>query len=277
MNRLLAAAVIGCGMAGAQAQTGSSGSELGSVGSGATSSASSRWSELGSLDRVMAKPTDQVATPSVKLDTRPEPDGGDAPKSFQQHYWYVHGGIGPSFLTNSQITLNSSLPDNQIKFYPGVRADAAIGYQFTPWFGLEAELGLLSNSIRSIEGSPDTSGEFVQLAQLVNAVFKLPTKSGFEPYIGVGTGITLDGLHIDRGTVQGAPLHGTDGAAALAFQLAAGFKWKINDRWGMAVGYEFLTTSRPEFELKEFTGGSGTLMVRNPQSHSLTVQFEFKF
>lgn len=275
MNWLLAAALIGCGMAGAQAQTRSSESELGSV--GAPSAASSRWSELGSLDRVMARSTGPVATPTVKLDTRPDPDGGNAPGSFQQHYWYVHGGIGPSFLTDSQITLNSSLPDNQIKFYPGLRADAAIGYQFTPWFGLEAELGITSNSIKSIEGSPDTSGEFAQLAQLVNAVFKLPTKSGFEPYVGVGAGLTLDGMHIERGTVQGVPLHGTDGAAALAFQLAAGFKWKINDRWGMAVGYEFLTTSRPEFELKEFTGGSGTLMVRNPQSHSLTVQFEFKF
>ncbi len=114
---------------------------------------------------------------------------------------------------------------------------------------------------------------------MVNAVFKLPNSSGVEPYIGVGAGFSLEVLNIQTGAIQGTPLHGYDGAASLAIQFLAGCRFRLSDRWGLAVEYEFLSMTRPEFDLAEFTPSrtSGTLELRNPRSHSLTASFVLKF
>lgn len=217
-----------------------------------------------------------AAAAELGVNTRQEVQGG---KSLDAQYWFLRAGLGPSFAQDSRVTINFAQPENQIRFEPGVRLDVAAGYQFTPWFGLEGQLAVTSNSLRSIEGSPDTHGDFEQYAHMVNAVFKLPNKSGFEPYLGVGLGVSLEVLNIQTGAIQGTPLHGYDGAASLAFEFMAGFRFRLSDRWSLAVEYEYLSMTRPEFDLAEFTPSrtSGTLVLRNPRNHSLTGSFVFKF
>jgi opacity protein-like surface antigen len=205
-------------------------------------------------------------------------DVGDVSASAQSG-WYYRGGAGASFVQNTRISLDFSQADAGVQFDPGFSVQAVGGYRFCPCFGLEAETGLADNLIHSITGSPSTRAEFSQIPVMFNAAFQWPCCAHVIPYAGFGLGLTADYINIDHATVQGVNVSGDRTAVTFAGQAFAGVRFPINDRAGVDLGYKYMATSRPEWGLTSFNPArtSGTLVLREPQTHFLLLEFQVTF
>jgi opacity protein-like surface antigen len=193
--------------------------------------------------------------------------------------WYFRAGAGPELMQNSSLTLDFSRPDVTVKFDPGFRLDVTGGYRFGPYFSLEGTTGMTYNSIDSIAGSPATSASLIQIPFLANAVFQLPNQSRWTPYLGGGCGFSVSAINIDHAVVQGGLLHGNAAATAFAYDAFAGVRYHVNPRSEVSLGYEFLGTSQPEWDVTSLdsTRTFGTLVLRHPFTHSLVAAFTFRF
>jgi opacity protein-like surface antigen len=205
-------------------------------------------------------------------------DLGDA-SSIAPTGWYYRGGAGASFVQDSRISLDSSQADVGVHFDPGFSVQAVGGYRFCPYFGLEAETGLAYNLIHSITGSPSTGAEFSQIPVMFNAAFQWPCCPHVIPYAGIGLGLTADYININHATVQGVNVSGDQTAVTFAGQAFAGIRFPINDRAGVDLGYKYLATTQPEWNVNFFapSQSSGTLVLREPQTHFLLLEFQVTF
>lgn len=196
--------------------------------------------------------------------------------------WYVRGGVGPEFMQNSRLSLDSSKADAKTKFDTGLSFDATIGYRFCPCFSLEAQTGVLYNNIRSISGSSRTRADLTQVPLMVNLMFQLPVCPYFIPYVGAGAGFSADTIDFRHGgnrtSIQGTSLKGDDTDYVFAAQALAGVKVPITKRMSVGLGYKFLTTTRPEWDGNSFDSNHSfnNLVLREPFTHSVLAQFIFQ-
>jgi opacity protein-like surface antigen len=193
--------------------------------------------------------------------------------------WYYRGGAGASFVQNTRMSLDFSQADAGVHFDPGFSVQAVGGYRFCPYFGLEAETGLADNLIHSISGSSSTGAEFSQIPVMFNAAFQWPCCSHVIPYAGLGLGLTADYINIDHATVQGVGVSGDQTAITFAGQAFAGVRFPINDHAGVDLGYKYMATGQPEWNVNFFdpARSSGTLVLREPQTHFLLLEFQVTF
>lgn len=192
--------------------------------------------------------------------------------------WYLRGGIGPEYTLHSALTLDASQPDARVKFDAGFRADVGAGYQFTPYFGVEGDTGMIYSHIHSVAGSTDVEASFDQYPFLVNAVFQLPNASHWIPFAGGGCGVNISGIDIGHATVQDNQLHGNAAAATFAYQAFGGVRYDFNPRWNVTLSYEFLGTTRPEWDVNYTdTGAKGTLAMRAPYAHAVVAALVYRF
>ncbi len=177
------------------------------------------------------------------------------------------------------MSLDFSQADAGVHFDPGFSVQAVGGYRFCPCFGLEAETGLAYNLIHSINGSSSTGAEFSQIPVMFNAAFQWPCCAHVVPYAGLGLGISADYLNISHATVQGFNVSGDGTAITFAGQAFAGIRFPINDHAGVDLGYKYLATSQPEWNVTPFASSrsSGTLVLREPQTHFLLLEFQVTF
>src|SRR5690349_12940037 len=79
--------------------------------------------------------------------------------------------------------------DNSVKFDPGFHFGMAIGHELMcRYVSVELESGFNYNSLHSIAGASDSSGNFYRVPVLGNLVLKYPNRSRITPVIGAGAG-----------------------------------------------------------------------------------------
>ena len=170
-------------------------------------------------------------------------------------------------------------PDTKVKFDPGPRFAFAGGYQLTPWFALEGEVGFLYNKLDSITGASRVDDAwFINVPFLVNGKFQWPNRSPITPYIGAGVGFSEVILDVDEISLGGTTLHGDNADTVFAYQAFAGLRYRINERMGLSLEYHFVAADGAQWEA-DFTSGtvSDRMKFGNTQTHSLSLAFDFRF
>lgn len=195
--------------------------------------------------------------------------------------WYLKADAGGTITSDTELKefFNQAVaPGAKVKFDPGVRIGFAGGYQFTDWFALEAETGVIANKIKSIDGATrvdDASMSNVPL--LFNVRFQGPKDQIVSPYVGAGAGTSisvLDADHIDYGAVS---LHGNQSDAVFAYQAFGGLRFRLNEHMGLSVEYRYFATKSPEWEDNDFGPSLGKVAFGEGETHSVSVSFEYKF
>ncbi len=158
---------------------------------------------------------------------------------------YLSFDAGVSFLED----LDGVFADTpgKLKFNPGFRAGAAVGYTLTSQPTYEAavqlESGLIYNETKKLStdfGDSSLDGDFYQVPILADILYTFRIGPRFVPYIGVGGGLVYHRLSID--SMDGFPVGTTSDGWDPAVQAMAGLRYKLDERNEIGAGYKFLAT-----------------------------------
>jgi len=173
----------------------------------------------------------------------PYPGAPTGPGS-SHYYWnpfndklYLGFDIGAAF--QQDITLSDSIGDSEkVTFGTGARLDCQLGYNFTPNWAAEVEVGLVISPVAQsyVLGTDFMSVDYTELPVMVNVLYTRPLGHHFSAYGGGGIGGVFSGYSNDFGG-------STPTESAFGFQVMAGIKYVISDRWDFRVAYKFLGTT----------------------------------
>jgi opacity protein-like surface antigen len=171
---------------------------------------------------------------------------------------YLNADAGGAFQENAQ--LRQSLPGYaplNCTFNPGIRADIDLGYNLNSSWAVELETGFIWNSMDEVNGVPlssySQSIDIYSVPVLANIVYKVPTKTSWTPWFGVGAGGVV-GI-FDFGTPQG---HQRDTDFTFAWQAEAGLKYALTKNASIGIAYKFLGAPNQRWLLNN-TGNHVTL------------------
>jgi len=183
----------------------------------------------------------QTSTPTVFDSPTSSPAGSTGPEhdNATPLGGKVYFGFDAGAALQQNITLSDTVGDSeQVAFDPGVSLDVQAGYNLTKNWAAELELGLVISPVQySYALGTDCMGvDLVQLPVMVNLVYSQPLGKNCSVYLGVGAG----GVFSHYEDVYGDT---TPSASAFGYQGMAGFKYSINQKWDLGVGYKCLGTT----------------------------------
>ena len=175
----------------------------------------------------------------------------------------------------------------------GVAAQTAVGYGLGNGLRVEVEGNYLNDHIRKVEvpgGVPRRSGGYEQqYGGFVNALYDIPLRLPFTPYVGVGAGgqvLELDGFNSSR---LGYRLPNSLGSARLgsfAYQAIAGVSAPLPFVRGLSLTVEYRLIGLPDplpGLSTNFLNGNGQLVARDHERfgnvfhHSVLLGIRYAF
>ncbi|RPI94670.1 MAG: porin family protein, partial [Chloroflexi bacterium] len=147
------------------------------------------------------------------------------------------------------------------------RVDGAIGYDLNRWVSLEVEVGYFYSSAESLTLASQTEHlddtEFEGIPMLANVVLHWPNRSDFIPYVRGGAGGVVSMLTV---------LGDSDDNVVFAYQIGVGVIYNLDERAWIDVGYKFLATADPEFQI-----GSVSLKASEVRHHFIGGSVTWRF
>jgi OOP family OmpA-OmpF porin len=187
----------------------------------------------------------------------------------QSDKWYLDANAGAAIQQDVDIKNGGG----KVVFDTGFRSGLSFGYNFNDSFSAGIETGVIGNSINSINGtslsSVGSSANIYEIPMLANVIYKIPTKSGFTPYFGVGLGGAATVLNSSN-VPLGFPKSDTDFTFAL--EGSAGLKYALDKNMELGVAYEFLGTTD-----HSWSQGGVTFKTDGTMTHAIVATFTWKF
>lgn len=199
-----------------------------------------------------------------------------------QNVWqrfYFRADAGPAFTRDTHVReFFGPVSGAKVKFDPGVRFSAALGYSFFDWLAAEAETGFIHNNIDSVSGWTRADASVSHVPFLGNVVLQCPKTSRFIPFIGGGLGMDSVLLDVDRATDGNFFLSGADSDVVFAYQAFGGVRYAFNDRMSLGLAYKYFVSDRPSYDVDDFNSGTvGRLGLGHGETHSVSIVFKMKF
>lgn len=191
----------------------------------------------------------------------------------------VYLGFDLGVALPQDITLRDSVGDSEkVSFDPGVRMDLMLGYQINAHWAAELEFGFIANQVKQSYalGTDYMDVTYFQFPLLVNGIYTLPLNrsKSCSVYLGAGVGGVFSQYMNEYNET-------TPSDSAFAYQGLAGFRWAVNEKWEIGLGYKFLGTTSHDvgsgysydgttYRPTEFTS-DGTM------THSILATLTFRF
>lgn len=154
--------------------------------------------------------------------------------------------------------LHSFLGTSKVKFNPGFRVGLGSGYDFTPYFALDWEIGVIGNSVSDLDAF------LTQVPLLINATFQYQNQTGFRPFVGGGIGGASSAIDIDD--------IGSDYDFVFAWQAMAGVKYELRTGLNLGLLYKYLWTGDTQWDLED-----ERLEMDGMRTHSILGFVSYRF
>jgi opacity protein-like surface antigen len=179
--------------------------------------------------------------PAAATPANPPPIG----MVWSRFYLSLHGGVG-LLQSTSLDYVNGVLPSRSVDFDPGWTVVGSAGFQVTPWWRTEVELGGRGNGVSHMSPGTGSSGSVQATTLMLDGYLDLPNQGPVTPHVGAGFGKAWISHNL---TVDGAILTpGGNTTWPWAYQFMAGANIAIAPRWTAGVEYRFLGTERGLFQ-----------------------------
>jgi len=187
---------------------------------------------------------------------------------------YAGGQVGAVFLSDS--TLSGPGGSADLSFDTGYGLGVSAGYDFGT-YRLEGEFAYRVNDHDSFSGFGVTGpvgGDTSSMALMANIYYDFRTVSPtFVPYIGGGIGFASISVDATDPSVGGAKVIDDDDMV-FAYQIAAGVGFAVNQQVTVDLGYKYLATSDPSFEV---IGAGGAKIDAEYGSHNIILGLRYRF
>jgi opacity protein-like surface antigen len=221
-------------------------------------------------------PAQPVAQPLKRQeqteDTEPYPE--------QSLYFGVN--FGGAYQQNATVETTSSggtatSYSQNTTFNMGVRGDVTFGYNLTRSWAAEFNTGLIWNSTGNSQPYPQNVNlDTYTVPILVNAVYRIPFKGPWSPYLGVGGGGAVSILSYNASSYNLGSYN-----FAFAYQAKAGLEYRLTDNASIDLAYEFLGTTDPSWSFSQTVTGIGTtdytLKEKGFFTHSVVISLTWTF
>ena len=118
-----------------------------------------------------------------------------------------------------------------------------------------------------------------QMPLLVDLVWRSRPEARISPLLGVGVGVVVSQLEMQRATLQGQALHGSELTSMWAAQAFVGVDWRVGDKARIGAVYKYLRTESPTWDLHSYdaTKAYGVVKLGDlaQQSIQLSVTLDF--
>jgi opacity protein-like surface antigen len=208
-----------------------------------------------------------------------------------QYYWYfpagagpyIRAGVGPSIFQDGKLqqfsTQGFSGPANQpVSYDTGVAFDAALGYAFDKYFGVDFESGYVWARIHNIPGYDANGSSIGNVPLLVNGTLSLPIPhTNIVPYMGAGAGgsVSVFDARAFSDQAQTETAYGTESDTVFAYQAFAGVRFMLGPNASLGVGYKFFATDAPVFSYPP--SPNLNIGFRGVYTHSILFTLQFNF
>jgi len=188
--------------------------------------------------------------------------------------WYEAGGTVVD-KAKLQDFFGEATANNTVKFDPGFHFGMAIGHELTCYVSVELESGFNYNSLRSIEGAFDSSGNFYRVPVLGNLVLKYPNRSRFIPVVGAGAGAHWSVFDVQRvGFGSTVGIEADDETWTFAYQGYAGVCYKFRESMSWGLFYHYSVEDGPSWD---FDSSRGSFKLDSLRTHSVALTFGWYF
>jgi len=190
---------------------------------------------------------------------------------------YINADAGSAF-RQSTIIHESFGYTEHTTYNPGIRADVALGYNINDSWAVELSTGVIWNSMDKVNGVPlssfnETFDTYI-IPNLVNVIYKVPTKSSWTPYVGVGVGSVVSIVDINADNFHGGNPDLSDSDFTFAYQAEAGLKYSLTKNVSIGIDYKFLGTLAQSWYMRSF---ANHLETDATYTHAILVNFNWKF
>jgi opacity protein-like surface antigen len=193
--------------------------------------------------------------------------------------WMTRLELGGNIPNNPSITLFDGpvTGGDEMDLDAGFQFNVALGYQFSPWFRLEGELGFSYNNINSVGNWTYPDSGLSQFTMMANVVFELPM-NGVVPYAGVGAGGVLSTVSFGEyyyyyySSTSG---YGNDFVPAA--QVFAGLRFQLNDSSSLGVAYHCTVTDDLKWKVQWWSGNDFYIGVDSIVTHSICLSWTVNF
>jgi opacity protein-like surface antigen len=155
---------------------------------------------------------------------------------------YVSGNLGYVWLEDSELKDHWG-DAGKLSFDRGLAINVAVGNALSERLRAEVEFGYKTNEANEIEHSngekSSIDSDMLTLSLMANCFYDFMPSNLVSPFVGVGIGIA---------SVEGEIGDIDDKDNVLAYQLAAGAAFKLNDNVKFDIQYRFFGTDDPEFD-----------------------------
>ena len=165
--------------------------------------------------------------------------------------FYVAADGGAAFQDQTSIRNGNGFASvGDVKFNTGFRAGLVLGCNWCPSFATELDASVVRNSINTI-GSDDLSAfgaraDLTEIPLLANAIYTVPIKGPWKPYIGFGLGAAIsrfDSANIPLSYYSGGDPHYRDTDVPFAYQAVVGLKYSVIKNVDLGIAYKFTGTT----------------------------------
>jgi opacity protein-like surface antigen len=190
---------------------------------------------------------------------------------------YISADVGSAFRPDTIFHESFGTTDHTT-YNAGIRADIGIGYNVNKSWAVELDTGVIWNSIDKVNGVPLSSFnetfDTYLIPNLVNVIYKVPTKSPLAPYVGVGVGSVVSIADINAGNFHGSNPDLSDSDYTFAYQAEAGLNYNVSKRVSFGVDYKFLGMLSQSWYIRSFYNHIETDAI---YAHTVLVNFSLRF
>jgi opacity protein-like surface antigen len=194
---------------------------------------------------------------------------------------YLKADAGANWTSDTELKefFGPVTPGSEVEFDPGFRLGVAVGYDVTPFFAVEGQLGIFENYIDSITDAERVDAVFTQFPFLVNVRFQCPKHWCVTPYFGGGLGGSVGVIDADRITIGDTSMEGTESSdTVFAYQAFGGLRFNIAPNMGVSLEYRYFHADGVEWESDiAFGTASDEMRFGDTEVHAVSVAFEYKF
>jgi opacity protein-like surface antigen len=139
-----------------------------------------------------------------------------------------------------------------VSYDTGVALDAAAGYAFNQYFGLDFETGYIWAQLNNIPGYTVNNSSIGNVPFLANATLSLPIPhTPVVPYIGAGVGgadSIFDAHSFGNNVAPTQTAYGNESDVVFAYQAFAGLRFALGPHVSLGLGYKYFATGNPTFD-----------------------------